>query len=322
MTALHRSFVLAIALGIVVGRTAVSAQDVTPIADPPATSPDANTLEAQSLFAQGVALAGEERWGDAIAYFRRSRALVERPGTVFNIAVGLVRLGRATEALEALDDFLRISDATSDAERRSEAQRMQELVRATVAELIVELAPPDARLVVDETERPQRGRVHTMAVDPGRHTLRVSAPDHADARLYVSVLPGETKPITVRLTPTTGRLVVFATPADVHLHVDGSIVDTTRNGDGSLTVSLAPGRHHVRVGADRREPTEIDVTLRAGARTTVRTDLAPERATLLESPFFWIVAGVFAASAGVAIGIVSSGTEAPYTGSTGIVLGD
>lgn len=319
----------ACALAVLLWGTPLAAQGVEANAalsaapsDGASTDADPSVAEAQSLFAQGVALAGEERWGDAIAYFRRSRALVERPGTVFNIAVALVRLGRATEALEALGDFLRIANAPADAERRAEAERMQVLVRATVAQLEVTLSPADARLVLDGAERAEQGRSRTVALDPGRHTLLVSASDHAERRLEVSVLPGETTRVTVQLSPTTGRLVIAATPLDVRLHVDGSSVDTTRGLDGSLAVSLAPGRHLVRLEADDREPSERSVVLRAGARTTLHVDLPPKRTTLLESPIFWIVTGVVAASAGVAIGLAATDTTPPYGGSTGIVLGN
>jgi len=310
----------------------VSAQDAQPV-DPPTvtvngdpTSPsapsDEQTAEAQRLFAQGVALAGEERWGDAVAYFRRSRALVERPGTVFNIAVALVRLGRASDALEALGDFLRIADPLTDGVRRAQAERMQALVSATIVSVELSVSPTDARVVVDGIARVERGGLRILSLDPGRHTLIVSAPDHAERRLEISTLPGETTRVAVRLTPTTGRLLVITTPRDAQLRIDGALVDTTRESNGALSVSLTPGRHRLRVDADGREPAERSVTLRAGARTTLHLDLAPERLSVLQSPIFWIVTGVVAASAGVAIGVAASGTDAPYAGSTGIVLGD
>lgn len=312
--------------------TAASAQDGPPVDAPtitaggdstsPSVPPDQQTIEAQRLFAQGVALAGEERWGDAVAYFRRSRALIERPGTVFNIAVALVRLGRASDALEALGDFLRIADPQSERVRRAEAERMQALVSATLVRLELSVSPTVARVVVDGTARAERGPLRTVSLDPGRHTLLVSAPDHAERRLEVSTLPGETTRVSVHLTPTTGRLVVIVTPLDARLRIDGALVDTTRESNGAIGVSLMPGRHRLRVDADGREATERDVTLRAGARTTLQLDLAPERLTVLQKPIFWIVTGVVAASAGVAIGVAASGTDAPYAGSTGIVLGD
>ena len=302
----------------------MSAQDA-PAPDGPvtaATAPEAAASEARALFAQGVALAGQERWGDAIAYFRRSRALVERSGTVFNIAVALVRLGRASEALEALGDFLRLADPAVDAERIAEATRMQTLVRTTVARLELEVSPADALLQLDGSPRAERGRTRAISLDPGRHALVLSAADHATRRLDLALLPGETTRVAVDLTPTTGRLIVRATPVDVRVRVDGAIADTTTDTSGSLSVALAPGPHQIRLEAEGCEPSERNITLRAGTRTTLLAHLARERPTLLESPIFWLVTGVVAASAGVAIGVAASGTEAPYGGSTGIILGD
>ena len=83
--------------------------------------------QARELFEQGIERTEEERWGEALEYFRRSDTLVSRPSTTFNIAVALLRLGRSGEAVDALDAYLRatVNDAV-ERPRRRQARRMLE----------------------------------------------------------------------------------------------------------------------------------------------------------------------------------------------------
>src|SRR3989442_6429932 len=94
---------------------------------------DATAAQARTFFEQGVQFADQERWGEALEYFRRSRALLERPRTVFNMGNALVRLGRHVETVQALQDFWRISDPQHDAELRALATQMLGQSRAAIA---------------------------------------------------------------------------------------------------------------------------------------------------------------------------------------------
>ena len=97
--------------------------------------------EARELFRQGLALVQEERWGEALEYFRRSRALAERPSTIFNIGSVLVRIGRMAEAVVALEEFLRVSDPQASEAERREAERLLTEARTARARLTLTLTP-------------------------------------------------------------------------------------------------------------------------------------------------------------------------------------
>jgi len=84
----------------------------------------AQVSEARALFQSGMRLVEQERWGEALEFFRRSRAIASRPSTVFNIGSMLVRLGRMAEAISTLEEFLQLSDARQNAAERAEAQRL------------------------------------------------------------------------------------------------------------------------------------------------------------------------------------------------------
>src|SRR3990167_6688793 len=68
------------------------------------------SLRARRLFEEGVELTKQQRWEDALARFVESRALVERPSTVFNIGATLLKMGRRHDAIESFQAYLGISD--------------------------------------------------------------------------------------------------------------------------------------------------------------------------------------------------------------------
>src|SRR5258706_7161616 len=98
---------LVVCAAIALSASLARAQSSAPIAQP-ATPPGA--AEARALFEQGLAYGDHDQWGQALEAFRRARAIVERPNIVLNIAIALMRLGRPTEAIRAVEDFMRISD--------------------------------------------------------------------------------------------------------------------------------------------------------------------------------------------------------------------
>ena len=72
---------LLLVLAILLVAPVARAQDVPPPTDATAA------LEARTLFEDGVRMSRDERWAEALDRFRRSRALVPRPSTLFNIAL-------------------------------------------------------------------------------------------------------------------------------------------------------------------------------------------------------------------------------------------
>lgn len=92
--------------------------------------------EARTAFQKGVEASREQRWDDARREFMRSRDLVVKPSTLFNLAVADMKLGLVDEALEALDTFERLASAADHAamlERaaalRAEAEHGKEAAR-------------------------------------------------------------------------------------------------------------------------------------------------------------------------------------------------
>ena len=277
--------------------------------------------DARALFERGVELADEERWGEAVEYFRRSRALEPRAVTVFNLAAALMRLGRPTAALEALEDYAQL--AGEDDPRREDARELSEVALAAVAHLTLTVEPPGARLRVDGELAAGEGATRELRLDPGEHRLSLEAEGHLPESLVVALLDGERAARSVALalrTEPTGpaRLRVTSDRADAVI-----LVDDREVGRGTYLAELEPGDHVVEVRAEGFEPFRRSFTLGAAERRDVQAALAPIESTpLVEEPALWItVSGVVLAgvAAGIAIAALS-GTDAPYGGSTGVVI--
>jgi tetratricopeptide (TPR) repeat protein len=105
---------------------------------PPAYAEESDVERAKILFREGYELAVQEKWDEALEKLQASRALVERPSTVFNIGTALLRLDRAEEAITAFERFLEL--AAADDPAREEASVLLSQAREKAA--AVELPPP------------------------------------------------------------------------------------------------------------------------------------------------------------------------------------
>jgi hypothetical protein len=187
----------ALALAVMLGAARARAQDAgapeqrTPdtaasAADASATDTSA-TLEARTLFEEGVRMSRQERWLEALDLFRRSRAVVARPSTIFNLAIALDRLGRARESIAAIDEYLAISDPALDRDDRREAMRLRVDAEARLAHLTVVVGAPSPSLQLDGAPIDPGAEV---LVDPGDHVLLAGAPGHVGTRIALSLAPG------------------------------------------------------------------------------------------------------------------------------------
>ena len=104
--------------------------------------------EARAAFERGVEASRAARWQDARREFERSRDLVVKPSTLFNLAVADVRLGLGREALVALDAFERIAtDQHAEMlERaytlRAEAERLADAAKPAGERVRTLIEPP------------------------------------------------------------------------------------------------------------------------------------------------------------------------------------
>jgi len=287
-----------------------------------AAGPDDRMERARAYFERGVAFADQERWGEALEFFRRSDELVERASTVFNMGVAQYRLGVVRDAIASLERFLALADPVEDQGRREAATDLLDRLRPAVATLVLTVDPADARVEVDDQTVLGVGRERATQVDPGRRAVLVSAPGHLPRRLVVSVLPGGRVRRAVALDPAPvapARLRVRSNVDDALIRLDDADV-----GLGRVDLELAPGPYRVAVRADGYHDYEEALSLDPGERVELTAGLR-RRGRLIDEPWFWVVTGVVVAgaTAGVTAAVLASddgNRGPPNDGTTGIVI--
>lgn len=154
-------------------------------------TPATVTEQARGLFHQGITLADQDRWAEALAAFQQSLGLVPRASTRFNLARALLRLGRLREAIEAFDAYLAEARGASEAERIAGATRLRAEAVAALATLRLTGLPEEAEVSVDGALLPGRGAPRVLRVDPGVRRVEVrDAAGHVE-RFTVTVAAAE-----------------------------------------------------------------------------------------------------------------------------------
>ena len=157
---------------------------------------------------------------------------------------------------------------------------------------------------------------------------------------YLEASQGETSELRAEAVTRRGQaianlaeLTVDVDPTDATLRVDGAL-DTA--GGPTRTLQLDPGRHLLLATSPGHDEAQREVSLLSAEHRHERLELAltaPSSAStttsghdtsLLDDPIFWIVSGAIVVAigvgVGVGVGVATSGTTAPYEGSSGVVL--
>lgn len=150
-------------------------------------APDAD--EARRLFEEGVDLADRTQWAEALDRFERSRAIVERPSTVYNLGNAYLHVGRPVEAAREIERYLALI-GEQDPIRRAEAARLLQSATSSIAELVLTISSTSARVTVDGTADTSGGARRVLRLNPGEHVIEVSAPDAMSLSMTIPVAMG------------------------------------------------------------------------------------------------------------------------------------
>jgi hypothetical protein len=165
---------------------------------------------AKALFEKGLEASDSERWADAADYFTRSRALLSRPSTVFNLVGALYRLGRYRAALATAREYLAMSDPLVDASKRKEVEGLQAIMEKAVGIANIEVQPGDASLDIDGERLPVSAGSYALQLDPGLHALVARRAGYRDHSESFSLDNGGRVNLSVSLEQSDGPLVASA----------------------------------------------------------------------------------------------------------------
>jgi tetratricopeptide (TPR) repeat protein len=166
-----------------------------------------NATAAEALFEQGRALMKQKRYTEACEKFEASHKLDPSVGALLNLGDCRQKNGQTASAWTQLRQAIALARQNGDRRREQLARQRAEALEAQLSYLLVEVPEP-ARLpglvvtrngvAVDQVLWGQ-----PLPVDPGVHTMEVTAPGHEpqEIRVEVPARPGETRASVPALAP-------------------------------------------------------------------------------------------------------------------------
>jgi hypothetical protein len=287
---------------------------------------EANVVEARNAFVQGVDLAKQAQWAEALAAYERSAKLRPHAVTTYNIAVCHRAIGSYTLAREMFSRALSESAASSPPQL---ADSLVENGKGYIGEIDgllatanVHLAPANAAIAVDGRPLAQRtdapgskpvfvagvrppgpgeasaaasGGDIKLSLNPGAHVFTVSRPGFADAVINRTLSPGANVDLKLELDRLPATLHVAATEPGAVVTFDGIDV-----GVAPIDVSRPAGTYRMLVRKPGFKAYEAEVAVQPGQDLDLRASLTKEERSILSRWWFWTGAGVLVA--GVAVG--------------------
>ena len=157
---------------------------------------DSGEAEARTEFEHGVEALRNADFIEAEARFRRSRSLVDKPSTTYDLALALFKLGRNAECRKLLGELFAATKA--DDEYRGYGQTLLERLNERVAQLNLVVMPNGAVVSVDGATI---GGARALTIDPGEHRVVVSALGYLGSSRTVTLAAGERQTLTFALVP-------------------------------------------------------------------------------------------------------------------------
>jgi hypothetical protein len=120
---------------------------------------------------------------------------------------------------------------------------------------------------------------------PGQHEITVKQVGYLDQAQTITVEPDQATTIFVNMkkdpkavfpTGPTAEVKLDVTPDRAAVFVDGGYAGTAHDFGGmGKAMVIAPGKHHVKIALAGYKEFNTDITLRAGEKITVKTELTP-----------------------------------------------
>ncbi len=171
----------------------------------------ADRATARELATAGIKLYRAGNYKDALDKLTRAEALYDAPVHLLYIARCQVKLGKVVEGAETYRKLGRVNLAANAPAAFKDAQDSgaKELaaLEPQIPALHVEVDPAnvnDMDVVIDGEHLPAAVVGIDRPADPGKHTIRVTAPGFEAAETTVELKLGEKKPVKLALKPATG----------------------------------------------------------------------------------------------------------------------
>jgi PEGA domain len=234
-----------------------------------------NKAEALDRFNKGIKLFEQGAYEAALAEFRASRAKFPTRSALSNSAAALKKLGRFSEALEALEGLLSEFPTMPEPDKAAAQKEIAEL-KELIGYLVLELAETDAQVVVDGRELGKSPLSGPVRVSGGTHLVRIFKEGFAPFEKSVEVASKATLrvPVALKAIARGGRLRVTEQQGKaLSVLVDGVPVGKT-----PWEGTLPEGKHSVLLRGEGdlgSQPATASVSQREPASITLVAEPQP-----------------------------------------------
>ena len=235
----------------------------------PALSQADDAAAAKEKIEEGKRLIAEEKYQDALEAFESSYALRPKTWVLFNIAMCNKALHRYTDAISAFKQFLETESDPSSTTGRLARASLSELERLVGKVRLVE-APKGAAVYIDGERVGTAPLKEPLALDPGRHVVRVSKDRFKSLDVEVIVASGSEVEVRADLEQPKAELKVACSGEKTVVFVDEASV-----GPCPYQGSVEAGVHEVKVIEPGKETFIQTVEASAGSTLVIAVDLKP-----------------------------------------------
>ncbi len=208
---------------------------------------DSAKAQARKHFARGIELVDENAFAAAASEFRKAYELAPHHVVLFNLAQVYIAMSKPVLAVDTLERFLKEGGERISSEQKAKAEKALRRERNRIGQVIINVRPPGARVLLDCAELKADQRVQPLRLAAGTHELSAYLPGYQAASRSFSIQPKKQVSVVLRLSPlpsatTKARLSISCNVPDVAVLVDDNPVGKTplRNG-----INVATGRRKV-----------------------------------------------------------------------------
>lgn len=170
-------------------------------------APSTASSEARERFLRGQSAYSQGDYDAAIEEWRAAYDLDARPLILYNLSQAYERSGAIAEAVETLELYLSTTSGEDPnvPTARNRLASMRARLRRTG--IVVQDAPAGAEIFVDDRSWGLAPRPDPIAVEPGRHRVRLALEGYGDFEMAISVPAGQAISVSAEMEPLGGAVV-------------------------------------------------------------------------------------------------------------------
>ena len=168
--------------------------------------------KARTHFSQGVQFYNAGDYKLSLIEFRRSYDLSKNYRILYNIGQVNQQLGNYTNALQALERYLRVGGIEVDEERKAEVTANIQVLKTRVAHIRIISNVEDAEILVDGFPVDRKDPQAKIALDPGDHRVDLRKAGFQSGGTVVALAAGDITEVRIQLlrVPSTVRMAAPA----------------------------------------------------------------------------------------------------------------